>query len=571
MMRSEPARSGYSLKSNIPTYLLILAVSLAIFLYLFPFNILDPTSTSWIWREADFQQHFLGWQFFVNESFYQWPLTNLTSLGNGIARSIIFTDSIPLVALLLKPVARFSGLEIQYFGIFIWLSIFLQALFSFHYLLAKRLPPSQALPLCFLPAISPPVLFRATCHTSLTAQWLILAALLLCETKRFRFYLWISILSLALWIHLYFFAMLFPLFSLKLTRCLREKSRAQFLGVRKFLIGFALILSQLYALGYLPRNASDAGSSGYGLFTTNLLSLFSSYPNFSVLYPSFRLPYGSEEGIIFFGSIVSLMALVVLSTGPGRAVFLSSLRRDKSLLLLLMLMLLYSISPRISISNYSHELFSLPHVFQSFANIFRASGRFAWPIYYFVFLSFLVSFPSAIASLSQQRFKRISLALICCCMLFFQLADLSTYASERRVQFQSHFFEDPIIKVVEQTITDLEVDYPSKIIYFPNFGNPPKWSAFARFALRHNASTNGVYLARYDNDKMNEQDALNRSHFLSNRLDRTALYVLTDPSYLNGLHIGKCSPSKPSTQSIDHCLLEPGENEYILLPLSARR
>lgn len=570
-MRSQPASSGYSFKAIITTYLLILAASLVIFLYLFPFDIIDPMSTSWIWRETDFQQHFLGWQFFVNEGFYQWPLTNLTSLGNGIARSIIFTDSIPLMALLLKPIARFSGLEIQYFGVFIWLSIFLQAIFSFHYLIAKRLTLSQALPLCFLPAISPPVLFRATCHASLTAQWLIVAALLLCESKSFRFYLWISILSLALWIHLYFFAMLFPLFALQLIRHLMDRAGTQLLDFKKILTGFAIILLQLFALGYLPRNASDAGSSGYGLFTTNLLSPFSSYPDFSILLPPFQLPYGSEEGIIFLGSVASLMALVVLLTSPCRAVFMRSLCSDKSLLFLMILMLFYSVSPRISISNYSFELFGLPHVLHSSANILRASGRFAWPIYYFVLLNILASFPLAITSLFKRRLKRANLTLILFCMLFFQLADLSNYASQRRTQFQPRLLEDPIIRSIETTITELGVDYPLKIIYFPNFGNPPKWSAFARFALRHNASTNGVYLARYDNAIMKEQDSLNRSRFRSNSLDKAALYVLTDPAYLNGLHVGKCSLIQYSTESIDHCVLEPGENLYILLPLSARR
>ena len=79
--------------------------ALSISFFLFPWEFLNPFSVDWVWGSGDFEQHFIGWQFFLREPPLQFPLAKLNLYGDGIAQSIIFTDSIPIVAIPLKILA----------------------------------------------------------------------------------------------------------------------------------------------------------------------------------------------------------------------------------------------------------------------------------------------------------------------------------------------------------------------------------------------------------------------------------------------------------------------------------
>ena len=76
--------------------------ALSIGFFLFPWDFLDPFSVDWVWGSGDFEQHFIGWQFFLREPLFQFPLAKLNLYGDRIAQSIIFTDSIPIVAIPVK-------------------------------------------------------------------------------------------------------------------------------------------------------------------------------------------------------------------------------------------------------------------------------------------------------------------------------------------------------------------------------------------------------------------------------------------------------------------------------------
>ena len=103
--------------------LVIVFSALCIGILLFPFDFLNPFSIDWIWGSGDFEQHFLGWQFFQREPLVQIPLSKLSLYGDGVAQSIVFTDSIPLIAVPLKYLLSQSDLGIQYFGFLCFLRL----------------------------------------------------------------------------------------------------------------------------------------------------------------------------------------------------------------------------------------------------------------------------------------------------------------------------------------------------------------------------------------------------------------------------------------------------------------
>ena len=63
--------------------------------------VLDPTNIAWL-SEDDLAAHFMGWQFYRNG-----PFTNPIGLnplyGLEISNSIVYSDSIPLLAIIFKP------------------------------------------------------------------------------------------------------------------------------------------------------------------------------------------------------------------------------------------------------------------------------------------------------------------------------------------------------------------------------------------------------------------------------------------------------------------------------------
>ncbi|MGO2133174.1 MAG: DUF6311 domain-containing protein [Halomonas sp.] len=99
-------------------YLTIAMASLlgAGFAYYLYGNMLSPSEVGWLLNEGDSFQHYIGWHFFRREA-WSWPLGSLITLANDINTSIVFTDSIPLLALPLKIFHAWLPDPFQYLGL----------------------------------------------------------------------------------------------------------------------------------------------------------------------------------------------------------------------------------------------------------------------------------------------------------------------------------------------------------------------------------------------------------------------------------------------------------------------
>ena len=541
--------------------------SLCIGVFLFPFDFLNPFSIDWIWGSGDFEQHFLGWQFFQREPLSQIPLSKLSLYGDGVAQSIVFTDSIPLIAVPLKYLLSQSDLGIQYFGFFVLSSIVLQALLAYSYFRQLGVHTVVGAILSLVVCIAPALLFRATCHTSLTAQWVIIASLLLCRSRDNQWFHWLALLSCSLWIHLYLFVMCSVLFlaNLPLSKLLNQK---QFFWVSAIPM---LILLQEYLLGYIPRTPSDATSSGYGIFTFNLLAPVSSQSDFSLIFPGLDLPYGSHEGFAFFGSVSLLSIVTVASFKQARKIFMNSVwSMNMRVLLALLLMAAFAISPVIAFGSYSIDLGRLPYPLFILGDTFRASGRFIWPLYYFLMLEALAAIGLFCLpqdrSLSSPR-GRLSL-FVFSALLIIALGDVSGYAGARRAQFSSKSDAiKPTMNAMKESIESISGGLPKSYIFYPNTEAPHGFGLIARLALLSQSSTNGTYLARYDNDLMLLQNMRTKSALHANKLDRKAVYIIGELEDREAALLpSKCS-YELNQQLDSHCLLAV-EGMRLLIPVS---
>lgn len=75
-------------------------------------SILIPTNTQWL-MGGDPASHWMGWQFFRYTPWLQWPIGANANYGMEIGSSVVFSDSVPIVAFLLKPFSSVLPAQFQ--------------------------------------------------------------------------------------------------------------------------------------------------------------------------------------------------------------------------------------------------------------------------------------------------------------------------------------------------------------------------------------------------------------------------------------------------------------------------
>src|SRR5688572_21187645 len=131
---------------------------------------LNPLNLGWVLK-GDWLQHWLGWLFFRHEP-WTFPLGTITTLPYPIGTTIGFTDSNPLVSIVLKPFSPWLPAEFQFIGPWLALCFILQGYFGA--MLAStvtRHPVVQMLGGCLF-AVSPILAMRLG-HDTLCAQWIL--------------------------------------------------------------------------------------------------------------------------------------------------------------------------------------------------------------------------------------------------------------------------------------------------------------------------------------------------------------------------------------------------------------
>ena len=150
----------------------LLIISFLISLYLLGFDNLNFLNKNWLYL-GDLSQYQIGWEFFRNDS-WKFPLGFNPNYGLEFGNSIVFTDSIPLLAFIFKLFKNFLPENFQYFSLWIVLSIYLQLLFS--YLIIFNLTKNFYFSVIsiFFFILAPIFLHRSGMHLSLMGQWIIL-------------------------------------------------------------------------------------------------------------------------------------------------------------------------------------------------------------------------------------------------------------------------------------------------------------------------------------------------------------------------------------------------------------
>lgn len=153
---------------------LIALLSLALFIAFFDVAMLAPWNIGWLLRGSDSGENALGLHAWLNDPHATLFRTYLLNAPDGV--TLLFTDSNPLLALLVAPLARLAGGDLQFVGPWLFACLILQLTLA-RALLIPYAPSRIMLWIGVILLTLLPSLFLRQVHVNLCAHWLLLWAL----------------------------------------------------------------------------------------------------------------------------------------------------------------------------------------------------------------------------------------------------------------------------------------------------------------------------------------------------------------------------------------------------------
>ena len=505
---------------NLHLYLMPLLIGAAAFFLIAGPHFLNPSNIAWL-AGGDPLQHYLGWAFFRNSP-WEWPLGLNPKYGMDFSGSIVYTDSIPLLAIPFKSISFLLPEPFQYFGLWVLGCFIVQAWFAYKLV---GLVSANSL-VCALGALffvfSPPLIFRMGLHESLMGQFLILAGLYLNlrpQVKKQAFW-WILLLSAAALTHFYFLVMLLALWIADLmNRVLVKKTSTPKFILTEASITILILTLSLWQAGFFAVSGTSAATRGFGDFRTNLLALFNSR-GWSYWLKPINLRDSVEaatgEGFQYLGAGNLFLLLCAIPILLKQKLTLQVVwQKYLFLLLALLAMALISFSNHIGIGPWNFSL-DFPAPLLSILSFVRSSARLFWPFYYASI--FLVLY-----CIIKGYSKKTTYFLLVIGALF-QVIDTSAgwlpMRKNMNVPISAEFkspLKNPFWKAAGLHYTNAVMDQ-----------RPSFWETFGVYAAQYGLSTNIVYLARLDDAKANKAMEKLGKELNQGPLNANSLYIFRD-------------------------------------------
>ena len=114
------------IEKNITVFLLYILLSFLTTIYIFGFDYISFTNSSWL-STRDMTADLISWQYFKND-IWRFPIGNNPNYGIDIATGIAFSGSIPFLCILFKIFGNFLPSNFHFFSLWIFICFFLQSL-----------------------------------------------------------------------------------------------------------------------------------------------------------------------------------------------------------------------------------------------------------------------------------------------------------------------------------------------------------------------------------------------------------------------------------------------------------
>jgi hypothetical protein len=485
------------------------------------FSILDPQEIGWVFH-GDWQWHFLGWHFFRHEPWHLPPGT-LTNYLEPIGTAIGYTDSIPLVALLLKPFAPLLPNPFQYLGLWLLLCFALQGFFGSVLVGAwTDNPLLRTLGGCLFVLV--PTLLARLAHPALCAHWLLLWALWLALRTPslaggagLRQHVAVSLLSGL--VHPYLAVMVAAvLLALWAKRALAGGWIAAADGGGHFFAAIACVVVGWWTSGLLTiAGRDDLSTIGLGKFSSNLLGIVNpgQLSPFLPALPWFS-PEQKSEGFHYLGAGLLLLCglAAIHAIRVTRRVPLASL----PLAIVLLGLATFSLSPRVTFGDRV-LIDMIPYIGD--ASVFRATARFFWPMTYAIVAA-------AIGSLAAVLTNRAAGAVLVGTLLL-QVSDLAGWYVSLHRGFRDAEFLNAKTPRVSAVWNEVLQPFEHMRLYLPNFCEGPAPLSLpdaAYLAGLHGLGLNDGFAARTPAAKLTAECARLRQELADGAVDDATVYLV---------------------------------------------
>lgn len=485
-------------------YLIISLFSISFFLIFYGAGVLNPQNIDWFWPgDLDISQHYAGWLFFCKEGWH-FPIGNFTGLSYPNEMSIIYMDSIPLLAMFFKLFRQILPSTFQYFGGYQLLCFILQGIFAVK-ILKKYISDKKCLIAgAMLFVMAPIFLWRVFLHVALSSHWILLLALMSIvyyeeyfQQERIKNLFWMLIGFFCTTIHLYFLPMCFIIFCGFSVLEIKKK-----VGLSKILLSFLSFLTGLIVpmllLGGFMDEMSVAQEDIVWKKSFNL-NAFLNPQKWSSLVPDMELyHYGQSEGFAYLGAGIwlgiAILAVMLLIAFWGKKreiryrIQQSVLNKKAAVCVLIFFAcIIAAASPDITFGRRLLFSVPVPQMIENIWSIFRCSGRLVWPSVYLLMTAVCIW----ICRWNHQ--KTAFIAMLAC--VLFQAADIGMEIWDRgsMTRAGNEGFESELTDEAWEIIGEhKEIE---NIVYV-NVSGLSSMAPMAEFADRYGLTLGNFYYAR---------------------------------------------------------------------------
>ena len=503
-----------------------------VFTLLFDPSIINPVHVGWL-ANGDPAQSYLGWLFFRQEP-WSLPLGLTHTLGMEQASSIVYSDSIPLLAIFFKLWRAWLPSTFQYDGMWLCACYALQGYFASRLLMLFTDHQTTLTVGVLLFLLSPIMLFRAQPHMALTAQWIILAALYLyyVTPERIRLAQWLLLLWIAPLVHAYLMFMAYAIWGAYVLRHgVMMRRWPMYWTAAWVTVAICGSLLLMWLSGYFVH--TDVSAAGFGYYSMNLLApLLPIGAGPFLLHAPVPATTGQYEGFNYLGLGVLLALLFAASRAAGKWRYALHLgaragwtnwrsQPDVPLILCCAALAALAITNQVTLGSHVLITIRLPGKLEAALNVFRASGRLFWPVYYVLLLAAI----RGALSLSGPMCARLLVVV-----LLIQGADLFPFlravnASSHSNAVSAHFpvFPSPFWGLARSRYANLYV-IPGQ---YKNDDN----IAYESLANAHGFAIDTVYSARLPSASLQEPRTRRHEQFFEGVLDPRGLYLIQSSAF----------------------------------------
>lgn len=483
-------------------YITIGLMSAIVFCSIYGVHVLNPTYTDWLLEGADLSQHYLGWEAYRYSSWH-FPLGMVDTLAYPNITSVIFTDSIPLFALIFKVLSPILPGSFQYFGFWGILCFVLQAVLAAR--IIKNFTSNKVVIaiLGILFVYTPVMIFRMYVHTALAGQWIILLGLEpIFAHKKYqdnkKIYIVAALMGLfSSSIHIYFILIsgiiLIGICLVDMTVYKRVKRSIL------LLLTYLSVAAAVVGLFGGFSSGMQAENGGLGVYSFNLNAFFNPQ-DWSVIFQTLPLyGDGQYEGFAYLGAgaiLLFLAAIISFAACTKVKLYIKNHWQElTSLAIVSMISIVIALSPIVTIGDRKLFQVPLPGKVITCWSIFRASGRMVWVAVYIIMLCSCV----VLARLLNKR----TLVTVVSVVLILQVYDIHKILDNKRENFNQVKVYDSVLKTEEFWGKIAETEQIKHVVYFTSVAvDYTVLYSITDWALNNGMTVNDFYFARTISDKV---------------------------------------------------------------------